>query len=158
MSELKSESSQNKFIDQHANVIVGKSPSHGEKNDLIAHTCQIVSAYVANHDIATDDIADLISKTHQVLMDLQQKNKQDNQGMLTNHLKESITDDYLICLEDGKKLKMLKRHLRTNYQMTPQEYRAKWGLPSDYPMVAPSYAAKRSQYAKNFGLGRSPKH
>ena len=71
-------------------------------------------------------------------------------------IRRSVTDDYIVCLEDGKKLKMLKRHLMTAYGMTPQEYRAKWGLPHDYPMVAPSYAAKRRELAKAIGLGRKP--
>ena len=70
-------------------------------------------------------------------------------------VKKSVTPDYLICLEDGKKLKMLKRHLRTNYDLSPEQYRLKWGLPSDYPMVAPNYAAQRSAFAKKIGLGRS---
>ena len=72
-------------------------------------------------------------------------------------LRKSVGDDYIICLEDGKKLKMLKRHLRTTYNLTPEEYRAKWGLPSDYPMVAPNYAKQRSQFAKKIGLGRKAK-
>ena len=72
-------------------------------------------------------------------------------------IRKSITPDFIVCLEDGKKLKMLKRHLRTNYSMTPEEYRAKWGLPADYPMVAPNYAAQRSAFAKKIGLGRKSK-
>ena len=71
-------------------------------------------------------------------------------------IKRSVTDDYIVCLEDGKRLKVLKRHLMTAYGMTPEQYRAKWGLPHDYPMVAPSYAQKRSEFAKAFGLGRRP--
>ena len=72
-------------------------------------------------------------------------------------IKRSVTDDYLICLDDGKKLKMLKRHLKTAYDMTPEDYRAKWGLPHDYPMVAPNYAKKRQELAKKIGLGRKPR-
>ncbi len=112
---------------------------------------KIVSAYVSNNSLSSGELPQLITTVHEALQ---------SQGQVTSMpepavpIKRSITPDYVICLEDGKKLKMLKRHLRTSYDMSPDEYRQKWKLPGDYPMVAPNYAAKRSDLAKRIGLGR----
>ncbi len=118
---------------------------------------QIVSAYVAQHKVEPAELTSLIQQTFTTLKNLQ--NATGNRGALhpAVDIASSVTESHLICLEDGKKLKMLKRHLRTSYKMTPEEYRAKWGLPPDYPMVAAGYAAKRSSLAKFNGLGRASK-
>jgi predicted transcriptional regulator len=110
-----------------------------EPQDLLAQTVEIVSSYVSNNTVAVGDLPRLMEEPEKAKPAVP--------------VKKSITPDYLICLEDGKKLKMLKRHLKTAYDMTPDEYRARWDLPSDYPMVAPNYARRRSQLAKEIGLG-----
>lgn len=129
--------------------------------DLLKMSSQIASAYLSNNLIPAEQISDVIRSIYDSLRHIESGYAED--GFYNRDLrpavpiKKSITDDYIICLEDGKKLKMLKRHIRTVYKMTPEEYRAKWGLPSDYPMVAPNYAVRRSQFAKNIGLGRKRK-
>jgi predicted transcriptional regulator len=127
-------------------------PSHVE---LLTLTTEVVSSYVSHNQVEKEDISSLIDDVYKSLS---------NVTNVAPHLaerpqpavpiKRSITDDYIICLEDGKKLKMLKRHLNTAYNMTPDEYRERWGLPADYPMVAPSYAKRRSSLAKDIGLGK----
>jgi predicted transcriptional regulator len=126
-------------------------------NDMLRMASEIVSAYVGNNSVPAAQIPDLIQSVYRSLIGVGQI-AGSGEGNLTpaTSIKKSITPDYLICLEDGKKLKMLKRHLRTVYNLTPQEYRAKWNLPPDYPMVAPNYASQRSAFAKSIGLGRSP--
>ena len=126
-------------------------------SDMLRMASEIVSAYVANNNVPAAQIPDLIQSVYRSLLSLGGLHGAgDMLPAPATSVKKSITPDYLICLEDGKKLKMLKRHLRTVYNMTPQEYRTKWGLPSDYPMVAPNYASQRSAFAKSIGLGRSP--
>jgi predicted transcriptional regulator len=122
----------------------------------IALTADIVSAYVSNNTVSASDIPSLISQVHSALMRVSagQSDAQPEPLKPAISVKKSITPDYLVCLEDGKKFKSLKRHLRTQYNMTPETYREKWGLPPDYPMVAPNYAAARSQLAKQMGLGQ----
>ena len=119
----------------------------------------IISAYVSHNALPADQIPVLIQTVYKSLSDME-----GSQGQATEEppkpavsIRKSITPDYIICLEDGKKLKMLKRHIRTTYSLTPDEYRARWGLPADYPMVAPNYAAQRSAFAKKIGLGRKRK-
>jgi predicted transcriptional regulator len=116
----------------------------------------IVSAYVSNNSIASNDLAGLIANVHQALLQAAQGPRESVAEPLKPPvpIKKSITPDYLICLEDGKRFKSLKRHLRTRYDMSPQQYREKWGLPPDYPMVAPNYAQKRSSLARQMGLGQ----
>lgn len=125
-------------------------------NDLMQMASEIVSAYVSNNPIETAQVPELIRTVYQTLNALGHgapaAEATHNPAIA---IKKSITPDYLICLEDGKKLKMLKRHLRTVYNLTPQAYRAKWNLPPDYPMVAPNYATQRSDFAKSIGLGHS---
>ena len=113
---------------------------------------EIVSAYVSNNNVPTNQIADLIMSVHQTLMNLGEMPPETLKPAVP--IKQSVKPDYIVCLEDGKKLKMLKRHLRTSYNLSPEEYRKKWGLLDDYPMVAPKYAAQRSELAKKIGLGK----
>lgn len=117
---------------------------------------EIVAAYVSNNSVAASEIASLIETVHTSIANLTQTAKEPEVVPLTPavSVRKSVTPDYIICLEDGKQFKSLKRHLRTRYDLTPEEYRAKWGLPSDYPMVAPNYAAARSELAKASGLGQ----
>lgn len=123
--------------------------------ELIELTAEIVAAYVGKNAIATGDLPSLIAEVHQALVRAAGNNDVVERDDLKPAVavKKSVTPDYIVCLEDGKKFKSLKRHLRTHYKMSPEEYRAKWQLPHDYPMVAPNYAAARSQLAKKMGLG-----
>jgi predicted transcriptional regulator len=121
---------------------------------LIALTADIVSAHVSNNSVAVSDLPLLIQNVHSALSSLgdelvEPEVKQEP----AVSIRASIRPDYIVCLEDGKKLKMLKRHLMTHYQLTPEQYRAKWNLPADYPMVAPNYAEQRRSLAKKIGLG-----
>jgi len=130
---------------------------HSNEANYIQLTANIVCAYVSNNIVSSAEIPALISQVYSALMRL---SKGAAVAALAEPLKpavpikRSITPEYLVCLEDGKKFKSLKRHLRTQYEMTPVQYRAKWDLPADYPMVAPNYAAARSQLAKQMGLGQ----
>jgi predicted transcriptional regulator len=125
-------------------------------SNYIELTADIVSAYVSNNAVAAGDISSLISQVHSALLRVSNGQSEVVSESLKPAIavKKSITPDHLICLEDGKKFKSLKRHLRTQYNMTPEHYREKWGLPADYPMVAPNYAEARSQLAKQMGLGQ----
>jgi predicted transcriptional regulator len=116
----------------------------------------IISAYVGNNNVAADQVPEVISSIYKSLSSLDGKDNASNAEppKPAISVRRSINPDYIVCLEDGKKLKMLKRHLRAAYNMTPEEYRAKWSLPADYPMVAPNYALQRSEFAKKIGLGR----
>lgn len=125
---------------------------------LITLTSDIVAAHVANNNVAVSDLPLIIKNVHEALSGLSGKAAQQALPEPAVPIKSSIKPDYIVCLEDGKKLKMLKRHLMTHYSMTPDEYRAKWGLPRDYPMVAPNYAEQRRKLAKAIGLGRKKKN
>ena len=123
-------------------------------NDLLALTTEIVAAHVSNNTVAVSDLPQLINQVYQSLSNIggtQTTTPERPQPAVS--VKKSVHPDYIICLEDGKKLKMLKRHLKTAYNMTPEEYRERWSLPADYPMVAPNYAKQRSRLAKEIGLG-----
>jgi predicted transcriptional regulator len=124
--------------------------------DFIGLTAEIVSAYVSNNPVASADIPALINQVHSALLRVSSGQGAGSSEPLKPAVpvKRSINPDYIVCLEDGKKFKSLKRHLRSQYGMTPEQYREKWSLPADYPMVAPSYAAARSQLAKQMGLGQ----
>jgi len=132
---------------------------NGEENrrgELLKMTAEVVSAYASNNMLPPAQLSEVINAVFNTLASLE-KVGSDGSGETQKPavpIRKSITPDYIVCLEDGKKLKMLKRHLRSTYNMTPDEYRAKWGLPADYPMVAPNYAAQRSAFAKKIGLGR----
>jgi predicted transcriptional regulator len=129
-----------------------------DRSEILALTVEIVSAYAGNNALDNAAVPDLIGSVFAKLNELS-TDEQSLPETLTPAvpIKRSVTDDYIVCLEDGKKLKMLKRHLMTAYGMTPEEYRTKWGLKPNYPMVAPSYAAKRQELAKKIGLGRKPR-
>jgi len=124
--------------------------------NLLEMTVEVVSSYVGSNTIAATQIPDLINIVFGSLATLKTSDSKNsiNPPKPSISIRRSIKPDYLICLEDGKKLKMLKRHLRASYGMTPDEYRSKWGLSPDYPMVAPNYAEQRSSFAKQIGLGR----
>ncbi len=125
-------------------------------NDLIDLSADIVCAYVSHNALSVTDLPKLIADVHTALRGLQSPvaavAAEEQKPAVA--VRKSVSPDYIICLEDGKKFKSLKRHLRTHYNLSPEEYREKWGLPSDYPMVAPNYSATRSRLAKDNGLGR----
>jgi predicted transcriptional regulator len=127
-----------------------------DNGNYIQLTAEIVSAYVSNNTVPSSDIPALISQVHAALTRVSGSPGEAPAESLKPAIsvKRSITPEYIVCLEDGKKFKSLKRHLRTQYNMTPEQYREKWNLPADYPMVAPNYAAARSQLAKQMGLGQ----
>ncbi|MGU3536349.1 MucR family transcriptional regulator [Methylobacterium sp. A54F] len=129
---------------------------NGVSPDYIELAADIVSAFVSNNSIPVLELPALIASVHAALSRLSAQATEEKPEPLTPavSVKRSITPDFIVCLEDGKKFKSLKRHLRTRYDMTPDQYRAKWNLAADYPMVAPSYAAARSELAKNMGLGQ----
>lgn len=133
--------------------------SHLDQPDsaILRMTADIVSAYVSKNVLPAQQIPDVINTVFSSLAGLNNTPRETQAEPLKPAVpvRKSVTPEYIICLEDGKKLKMLKRHLRSTYNMSPDEYRAKWGLPPDYPMVAPNYAAQRSEFAKRIGLGRS---
>ena len=126
------------------------------KSELVELTAEIVSAYVSNNTVSASDVPSLIGEIHSAL-----SRAANGQAAVVEreelrpaiNVKKSVTPEYIICLEDGKKFKSLKRHLRTHYNLSPEEYREKWALPHDYPRVAPNYAAARSALAKKMGLG-----
>ena len=124
---------------------------------LITLTSDIVAAHVGNNNVQVTDLPALITKVYAALAGLGEAPVvEEAKREPAVSVRSSVKPDYIVCLEDGKKLKMLKRYLRTNYNMTPEEYRARWGLPADYPMVAPNYAERRRDLAKKIGLGRKP--
>jgi predicted transcriptional regulator len=127
-----------------------------DTTNTIALTAEIVAAYVSNNTVASADIPALINQVHTALLRVTTGEAQPSSEPLKPAvpIKRSINPDFIVCLDDGKKFKSLKRHLRTQYNMTPEQYREKWSLPGDYPMVAPNYAAARSQLAKQMGLGQ----
>jgi predicted transcriptional regulator len=129
----------------------------GQDIDLLGLTVDIVTAHLSNNTVGTGDVPALIQTVHSALSGLGQsaEAEQPKQEPAVS-IRSSVKNDYIVCLEDGTKLKMLKRYLRTRYNMSPDEYRAKWGLPKDYPMVAPAYAARRKELAVKIGLGRKP--
>ena len=128
----------------------------GAAKAYIDLTANIVSAYLSNNPTPAAEIPNLISQVHSALLRVSSGRSEalTEPAKPAVSLKKSINPDYLVCLEDGKRFKSLKRHLRTQYNMTPEQYRDKWGLPADYPMVAPNYAVARSQLAKQMGLGQ----
>lgn len=127
-----------------------------EADEIMRMTTDIVASFVANNPVPTDSLPDLIGSVHKTVTNLASREAAPSmeRPKPAVPVSRSITDDHIICLEDGKKLKMLKRYLRSHYGMTPEEYRKRWSLPADYPMVAPSYTKKRSDFAKQIGLGK----
>jgi predicted transcriptional regulator len=126
------------------------------KAELVELTAEIVAAYVGNNAVTATDLPNLINQVHKAIagavIDADKPEQPELKPAVS--IRRSVTPDHIICLEDGKKFKSLKRHLRTHYDLSPDDYREKWGLPRDYPMVAPNYAAARSQLAKKMGLGQ----
>ncbi len=125
--------------------------------DVLGLTAQIVSAHVSNNPIGADALPSLIQEVYRTLAGVGKEQVMPDKQQPAVPVKKSVYPDHIICLEDGKKLKMLKRHLKTSYNMTPEQYREKWQLPPDYPMVAPNYAKHRSSLAKKIGLGTKPR-
>jgi predicted transcriptional regulator len=134
----------------------GNNGHSGRADDLIKFASEIVAAYVSNNPTPISELPGMIRSIHATLGGLSGGGSAEittaQKPAVT--VKKSVTPEYIVCLEDGKKLKMLKRYLRSRYGLSPEEYRSKWGLPADYPMVAPNYAAQRSEFAKKIGLGR----
>lgn len=126
------------------------------KSDLLDMTTAVVSSFVSNNPISPNDLPELMRSVHSKLTELGDDQSPPARPDPAVPISKSITQNHIICLEDGKKLKMLKRYLRTRYNLTPEEYRARWNLPVDYPMVAPEYADRRSRFAKEIGLGKKP--
>lgn len=127
-------------------------------SELLNLTAEIVAAHTSNTEVESGALADIIQNVYRTLLNINNgapKARTDLQPAVP--VEESVFDDYIVCLEDGRKLKMLKRHLRSAYNMTPEQYRDRWGLPSDYPMVAPNYARRRSSLAMEIGLGKRNK-
>ncbi len=127
--------------------------------DLLGLTAEIVAAHVSNNPVALGDLPNLIQEVYRILSAVGRPAVEPEPGrpQPAVPIKKSVSPEYLICLEDGKKLKMLKRHLKTSFNLTPDQYRERWGLPSDYPMVAPNYTKHRSTLAKRIGLGTKPR-
>jgi len=151
----------NKAVFVHLSNLAARQttkPLMHDKSSLAKMTAEMVSAYLSNHNVPAQDVPELIRSVHQAIASISNGDATANAGMSAAKpavpVKRSVTDAYIICLEDGLKFKSLKRHLRSAYGMSPEDYRAKWQLPHDYPMVAPNYAEHRSQLAKQIGLGR----
>jgi predicted transcriptional regulator len=122
--------------------------------ELLKLTAEIVAAHVSNNTLPSAELPQLIAQVHASLSDTGKVSSTEERPAPAVPVKKSVMPDYIVCLEDGKKLKMLKRHLKTSYDLTPEQYRERWGLPADYPMVAPNYAKRRSALAKEIGLGK----
>ncbi len=133
------------------------SGNAASRGDILRMTTDVVAAYVGNNMLVAGQVGDVISAVFGSLKNLDEHGGKAKPLTPAVPIRRSVTRDHIVCLEDGKKLKMLKRHLRSSYDMTPEEYRAKWNLPIDYPMVAPAYAQQRSEFAKKIGLGRNTK-
>ncbi len=133
-------------------------PENNDSNEILGLTEKIVSAHVANNAISSTDLPDLIKAVYAALGNVKTAGESPPTPNPAVPIKKSVTPNAIVCLEDGKKFKMLKRHLKTDHNMTPKEYRERWGLASDYPIVAPAYAEKRSQLAKKIGLGKKRKN
>jgi predicted transcriptional regulator len=128
-----------------------------KSGDILALTANIVAAHVSKNELPTDSLPALIRQVYQTLVSVDSGSTPAERPQPAVAIKKSVTNDFIVCLEDGKKLKMLKRHLKSAYNMSPEQYRERWGLPPEYPMVAPNYAKKRSQLARDLGLGTKAK-
>lgn len=132
-----------------------KNKTDASTDAHLSATAEIVASYLLNHKTDLNELENVIQRVYGTLVRVAgQAGEQSSASLAGVNVDDSVTPDYIVCLEDGKKLKMLKRYLKTNYNMTPEEYRKRWGLPATYPMVAPNYAKKRSQLAKSIGLGK----
>jgi predicted transcriptional regulator len=128
-----------------------------EKENILELATDLVAAYVSHNQVETSELPDLLATVYQSMLEIVSEDnaKSEEKPVPAVPVEASVTDDYIICLEDGQKYKSLKRHLRTKFELTPKAYREKWGLPLDYPMVAPNYSIERSRLAKRTGLGKS---
>ncbi len=136
---------------------VGPDPEGRSSDELLRLGAEIVAAYVSRNAVSAEAVPDIIRTVHSALEGLSKGGAPapaEERPKPAVPISKSVQHDYIVCLEDGKRLKMLKRYLRSRYDMSPEEYRRRWGLPADYPMVAPAYAARRSDFAKQIGLGR----
>ena len=133
-------------------------PKNNDSDELLGLTEKIVSAHVSNNAISSADLPDLIKTVHVALANIITAGESAPTPKPVVPIKRSVTANYIVCLEDGRKMKMLKGHLKRHHNMTPDEYRVRWGLPGDYPIVAPAYAKQRSELAKKIGLGRKRKN
>ena len=131
-----------------------QTTEHPSSGEVLRMTADVVAAYVGNNPLGTNDLPGVINAIHASLADLNRDGGSAKPPKPAVPIRRSVTPEFIICLEDGKKLKMLKRHLRTSFNLTPDEYRARWQLGPDYPMVAPNYAKRRSEFAKKIGLGQ----
>lgn len=131
--------------------------SESKSSDVLALTANIVAAHVSKNALSTDELPAFIRQVYHTLSTVGSGSAPAERPQPAVPVKKSVSNDFIICLEDGKKLKMLKRHLKAAYNLSPEQYRERWGLPPDYPMVAPSYARKRSQLARDLGLGTKSK-
>ena len=138
--------------------MTGENGGNASRQDIMRMTTEIVSAFTSRNSVSASALTVLIGQVHETLDTLAKSNAHDDCAATSQKpavpIRRSVNPDYIVCLEDGRKLKMLKRYLRAAFSMTPAEYRARWGLPQDYPMVAPNYAKKRSDFAKKTGLGK----
>jgi len=132
-------------------------PEPMSTDDVLGLTAQIVSAHVSNNAVSPDALPSLIQQVYKTLSGVGKEPEAPERPQPAVPVKKSVFADHIVCLEDGKKLKMLKRHLKSAYNMTPEQYRERWGLPPEYPMVAPDYADHRSRLAKQIGLGTKPR-
>ena len=130
-----------------------------DQEEILRMTTDIVASFLTHNSIPSENVPEMIKSIYSTMRSLSSKEeeKAETKQKPAVPVSKSVQDDYIVCLEDGKKLKMLKRHLKTAYNLTPEEYRERWGLPADYPMVAPSYAKHRSNLAKKIGLGTKPR-
>ena len=140
--------------------MTAKQGDRKNEDELLRLTANIVASYVSNNKLSTEQVPEVVRTVNATLRKIGQSEigAENKTAEPAVPISRSITPDYIICLEDGRKLKMLKRHLRTTYGMTPSEYRVRWDLPADYPMVAPNYAKRRSEFAKKIGLGKKPQN
>ncbi len=136
--------------------MVEEGKTVADRSEMLRMAVDIVAAYVSNNTVPANQVPEVINTVFSSLIGVEGGKPEPvaEPAKPAVSIRRSVTPDHIVCLEDGKKLKMLKRHLRAAYNMTPDEYRAKWNLPADYPMVAPNYAAQRSDFAKKIGLGR----
>ncbi len=131
-----------------------QTTKHPSSDEVLRMTANVVAAYVGNNPLGTNDLPGVINAIHASFADLNRDGGSAKPPKPAVPIRRSVTPEFIICLEDGRKLKMLKRHLRTSFNLTPDEYRARWQLGPDYPMVAPNYAKRRSEFAKKIGLGQ----
>jgi predicted transcriptional regulator len=126
-----------------------------ENEELLRMTTDIVASFLTHNSVPAENVPEMIKSVHSTMKEISgDEPKPEPKAKPAVPVSKSVNDDYIVCLEDGKKLKMLKRYLRSQYDMSPEDYRRKWGLPADYPMVAPNYSKRRSEFAKEIGLGR----